>query len=252
MLDPMDHARRSESDATRDVASERAEASRPIASLALWPFVELARRSGLEVEELAELAGVRVADLRDPGMRCTQAAANRVAELVCARAGEDCGILAAETLEAGHFALFELLARTAPTVGQALGQAGRFFSLIHAEVRLAYRVEPDGTHLIRTVVPDELRIHDAYGQLVFAAFLINLRRETEQPDLTPLEVWFRQAEPRDKTSFVRVLGPKLRFDMSEERMRFAPQIAALQLTRKNATVHAAAVQAASDFLRTHK
>ncbi|HKU39075.1 MAG TPA: AraC family transcriptional regulator ligand-binding domain-containing protein [Polyangiales bacterium] len=250
----MTQGRRAVTDAGPGVASGRAEptTSRPIASLALWPFVELARRHGLEVDELAELAGMRVTDLRDPGMRCAQPEANRLADLVCARAGEDCGIRAAETLEAGHFALFELLARTAPTVGQALAQAGRFFSLIHSEVRLAYRVEPDATHIIRTVVPDGLAIHDAYGQLAFAAFTINLRRETEHADMAPLDVWFRQVEPRDRSSFERVLGKQLRFGMPEDRMRFSPETAALPLTRKNPTVHAAAVQAATDFLRTHK
>jgi hypothetical protein len=243
--------RPAETEALRD-AGGAVEHKRTLASLGLWPWVELARANGVPVEQLAELAGLRVADLRDPGVRFTQAAANRVAELVCERVGWDAGIKAAETVEAGHFALIELLARTAPNAGQAVVQGCRFFSLLHSEVRCVHRAEPDGNHLLRLVVPPGLVVHHGFVELTFAVWMISIRRETEQAALEPLEVCFRHVAPRDRTAYDRILGPRVKFGMPEDSMRFSAAFASLPLTRKNPTVHAAALQAAKDFVRTHK
>jgi hypothetical protein len=215
-------------------------------------MVELARRHGLPIEQLAELAGVRVADLRDPGVRFTQPAANRIADLVCERVGPDAGIKAAEMVEAGHFALFELLARTAPNVGHALAEGSRFFSLIHADVRCVHRVEPDGSHQVRLVLAPDLALHHGFTELTFAIWITSIRRETEQPTVEPCEVWFRHPAPADRAAYDRILGPHIEFGMPEDQIRFPAAVASLPLTRKNPTVHAAALQAARDFLRTHK
>lgn len=249
----MTQGRQSESDALREPAGGRAESKGTQASLTLWPWVELGRRHGLPIDELADRAGVRVADLRDPGRRFTQSAANRIAELVCERAGQDAGIKAAEMVEAGHFALLELLARTAPTVGQALAQGARFFWLIHSRVRCLHRVEPDGSHMLRSVIPPDVFAHHGFAELTAAVWTTALRRETEQPALEPLQVCFRHPAPQeDLSTYVRVLGPHVKFGMPEDRIRFSAAVSSLPLTRKNPTVHAAALKAASDFLRSRK
>ncbi|HKP59420.1 MAG TPA: AraC family transcriptional regulator ligand-binding domain-containing protein [Polyangiales bacterium] len=247
----MTQGRQSESDALREPAGGRVEPKGTQASLTLWPWVELGRRHGLPIAELADRAGVRVADLRDPGMRFTQPAANRIAQLVCESAGQDAGIKAAEMVEAGHFALIELLARTAPNVGRALAQGARFFSLLHSEVRCLHRVEPDGSHLLRSVIPPGLFTHHGFAELTMAVWTTGLRRETEQPSLEPLQVCFRHPAPQeDLSTYARVLGPRVKFGMPEDRLHFSAAVASLPLTRKNPIVHAAALKAASDFLRT--
>jgi hypothetical protein len=252
MLRPVTQGRQAQPQAPREAAGARLEAKRTQVSLSLWPWAELARRHGLPIERLAELAGIRVADLRDPGVRFTQAAADRVAELVCAHAGPDAPIEAAEIAEAGHFALFELLARTAPNVGRALAQGCRFFFLLHGDVRCVHRVEPDGGHQLRLVMPPDFVIHRGFTEFTFAMCTTSMRREAEQPAIEPLEVHFRHSARLDRTAYDRVFGPNVKFDMLEDQIRFSAAVVSLPLTRKNPTLHAAALHAAKDFLRMRK
>jgi hypothetical protein len=218
-----------------------------VAGVALWPWVELARRTDLSIDQICDEAGVSVTELRDPDARFNQAAADSVAALLFRHVGGHAALAAALTIEAGHFTLFELLARTAPTVADALAQGCRFFSLIHSEVSLRCDVLPTGDHALHMVSPPTYTFHPGYTELTFAAWMLGIRRETERPDIAPVSVWFRHsapAEPVDMSLYERVFGPSICFDMPEDRMDFALEVAALPLVRENSEVHAAAIDAA--------
>jgi Arabinose-binding domain of AraC transcription regulator, N-term len=220
-----------------------------VASFALWPWVVLSGKRDLSIERLAQLADVSVAELRDPGARFSQVIANRVAELAFQSAGSGAAMEAALTVEPGHFALIELLARTAPNVSEAMKLVCRFFPLIQDDVTLEYEARPDKA-LRMKLVPPEYAVHHGYIELTFAVLLLAIRRETERPEAQPLEVWFAHRAPVDRRSFETVFGPNVRFDMPEHHMSLHRKVAMLPLARKNSDVNQAAIRAASDLLRS--
>jgi hypothetical protein len=222
----------------------------PITSIALWPWVALACKHDLSMDRLAQLAQVSVAELRDPGRRFSQVVANRVAELAYQKAGGGAAMEAALLVEAGHFALIELLARTSPDVSEAIALISQFFPLIHDDVNLLHEKRPGGVQRLQFVSPSSYVVHHGYVELMFAVFMLAVRRETEQPAIEALEVWFEHRAPVDRRSFETVFGPRVRFDMPENHMLFDAKVAALPLARKNSDVHEAAIRAASDLLRS--
>jgi hypothetical protein len=219
-----------------------------IASIALWPWVALASKHELSIDRLAQLAQVSVAELRDPGRRFSQVIANRVAELAYQKAGSGAAMEAALLVQAGHFALIELLARTSPNVREAIALISQFFPLIHGDVTLLHEPRPDGVQRLQFVSPSSYVVHYGYVELMFAVFMLAVRRETEQPTIEALEVWFEHRAPVDRRAFETVFGPRVRFDMPENHLLFDAKVASLPLARKNSDVHAAAVRAASDLL----
>lgn len=221
-----------------------------IASVALWPWVVLAARHELPIEQLADLIGVSVADLRDPGARFSQATANHVAELVLQRVGPSAPLEAALTMEAGQFALIELLARTSPTAGEGLALGCQYFSLIHSGVQLTHEIRSDGSHRMLLVLSDSEPINSAMVEYTFAVWLVGLRRETQHAAIEPTEVWFQHRAPDNLgAAFESVFGPNLRFSMPCHHVVISPQTAALPLMRHNSGVNAEAQRAASDLTR---
>jgi hypothetical protein len=223
-----------------------------MASLALWPWVEVARRHDLPIDRLATLASVEVAELRDPGVRFSQVVANRIAEIVIQRAGAAAAMLAAQAVEAGQFALLEIAARTAPNVGHALAQVCRFFPLVHEDVRFVHEILSSGEHVVRVVMPPAYPIHPAYIEYAFGCWVLALRRETEQPSVSPREVWFKHRAGGDREPFETVFGPGVKFEMPEHRMLLAQALVELPLCRSNSEVHRAAVQAATDLVHSRE
>ena len=221
-----------------------------IASVAIWPWVEAARRHELAIEHVASHAHVEVAALRDPGARFSQVVANRIVEFVAQRVGSGASMAATLTVEAGHLGLLEVMARTAPTVGDAMALGCQFFSLLHADVRLAHEIRADGAHVMRIVSPPNYPIHPGFYEFTFGAWIVALRRESDHATFAPSEVWFRHRAPADRSVFDEVLGSSVRFDMPEYHMVLDRAFAALPLARRNATVHADAVKAAGELLRS--
>ncbi|HET6333978.1 MAG TPA: AraC family transcriptional regulator ligand-binding domain-containing protein [Polyangiales bacterium] len=220
-----------------------------IASFALWPWVALCNNRNLPIERLAQLAHVSVAELRDQAGRFSQVVANRVAELAFQHAGSAASMEAALTVERGHFALIELVARTSPNVSEALKLVCQYFPLIQDDLILQYETRPAQARCLKLVAPQQYVVHHGYIELTFASLLLAIRRETERPDIEPLEVWFAHRAPVDRRPFEALFGPHVRFDMPEHHLVLDRKAAALPLARKNSDVHEAAVRAAADLLR---
>lgn len=218
-----------------------------MAGVGLWPWVELAGRHGLPLPELAQLAGVSQSELRDLDRRFDQSVANRLAEIVCHQVGPDAGLAAALTAEGGQFALIEVLARTAPTIGLGLVQVSRFFSLIHTESGLEYVSLPKGGGVLRMRLPTDYEVHHGLVDLVFGACLVTIRRESQQPSLQPVEVWLRHRAPADCSLYEQVFGV-VRFEMNDDRMLLSRETVELRTKRPNAAVHAAAVVGAKKLI----
>jgi hypothetical protein len=218
------------------------------ASFALWPFAELARRNQLSIEDFCALAGVEPSSLRDPDMRFSRSVANRVAELAFTRFGQGAAMAAALTVEAGHFNLVEVIARSAPTVADGLEQGCRFFPLVHDGGRMTYEIAGSGTHALRWWPPADCEIHRGYVELAFAVALRGIRRETGQDSLAASAVWFAHPPPASCDLHVQVLGKSVQFAMPYDQLVLSNEVSALPLTRRNQEVHATAADIATDLL----
>lgn len=228
---------------------EPESAQHATASFGLWPWVELARRSGMAIEHFCSLAGVELTALRDTGVRFSQGVANRVAQLAHDHFGAEAAMAAALTVEAGQFNLLELVARSAPTVADGLETGCRFFPLLHSGGQLTHEIAANGSHALRWRPPAEFEVHAGYVELTFAVALVGIRRETGHDALLPLEVWFTHEAPAQLGLHEQVLGKAVRFAMPDDRMVLGAEIAALPLTRKNTEIHTAATHIATDLLQ---
>jgi Arabinose-binding domain of AraC transcription regulator, N-term len=229
-------------------AAEPDSARSTTASFGLWPWVELARRSGMSVEEFCDLADVAPAGLRDAGMRFSQSVANRVAQLAYEQFGVEAAMAAALTVEAGQFSLLELIARTATTVAGGLETGCRFFPLLHSGGKLIHERATDGVHALRWQPPADFEVHPGYVELTFAVALRGIRRETAHEELFPVEVWFTHEAPSRLELHEKVLGAAVRFAMPHDRMVLGAEVAALPLKRENAEIHKAAKKVATTLL----
>lgn len=221
---------------------------RTTTSLCLWPWAQLAVREGLSVASFCELAGITQSELRDPAMRFSQPVADRVAQLAFERFGPGAAMQAAQLIEAGHFQLLELIARSVPTVKDGLEQGCRFFGLLHSGGHVAYEPRAEGGGALRWDPPRGYVVHHGYVELMFAVVMVGIRRETAQPTVAPDEVWFRHPAPDDCALHARVLGVEPRFGMPEDHVVFGAELVALHLTRESADLHRAAAEAGAVLL----
>lgn len=221
---------------------------RTTASFGLWPWVQLAVSKGDSVESFCELASIEQSALRDLGVRFSQPVANRVGQLALTRFGAGAAMEAGLLIEAGQFALLELIVRSLPTVRKGLEYGCTFFPLLHDGGHLSYEALPGGRAALRWDPPQSYVVHHAYVELTFAVALVGIRRETARPDAAPDEVWFRHEAPDDLALHTRVLGVEPRFGMPEDHIIFGASMTALPLTRANAAVHRAAAEAGAAVL----
>jgi hypothetical protein len=221
---------------------------RTTSSLGLWPWVLLAQKNGISVEQFCERAAIEVSALRDPEVRFAQPVVNRVAEIAYAQFGPGAAMHAALLVEAGHFHLLELIARSAPTVKDGLEQGCRFFPLLHDGGHLRCEPFAGGFVALRWQGPRSYAVHHGYIELTFAVAVLGIYRETAQTAITPAEIGFSHAAPDDRALHARVLGVEPRFDADDDYVLFGRELCALRLTRENAAVHEAATRAGSESL----
>jgi hypothetical protein len=218
------------------------------ASYGLWPWVALARCNHLPLEQPCEAVGIELSQLRDPGERWSQSVCNRLAEFTFQQFGPSAGMSAALTVQAGHFQLLELLARTSPTVGDGLRLGCWFFPLLHSGGKLLHEQAADGSHGIAWRPPLDYQVHHGYVELAFAVTVLGIRRETQREDLIAREVWFTHGKPSDSELHARVFGCEPDFEMPEDRLVFDQGFARLPLSRRNGAVHNKALRVATDLI----
>lgn len=217
-------------------------------SYGLWPWAALARCQQLPLERPCEAVGIELSHLRDPGVRWSQSVCNRLAEFTFQQFGPSAAMAAALTVQAGHFQLLELLARTAPTVGDGLRLGCWFFPLLHSGGKLLHEQAGDGSHAIAWRPPLGYEVHHGYVELTFAVTVLGIRRETQRDDLVAREVWFTHRKPSDSELHARVFGCEPDFDMPEDRLVFDQSFARLPLSRRNGAVHKKALRVATDLI----
>jgi hypothetical protein len=218
-------------------------------TLATWAWVLLGEQHGITLGEIADAAGVSKGELRDPGVFLSQRGANRAAELVIARVGPDAAMLAAQLISRGHFALPELVVRSAPTVRDGMYRSCEVFPLLHRGSSLTCE-ELSGRGIVRWQRAPGLEIHPAYVELVFAVSMQGIRRETGFERVQAAVTWFEHAGPEQPGEHLRMLGP-VRFGAPETRFELSAETLSLPLLRASASAHSSAVTVASEALQSN-
>ena len=221
---------------------------RTTASFGLWPWVRLAVSKGDSVEHFCELAGIEQSAVRELGVRFSQPVSNRVAELAYTLFGQTAAMEAGLLVEAGQFALLELIVRSTPSVRKGLEYGCLFFPLLHDGGHLCYEPLAGGRVALRWDPPQSYTVHHGYVELTFAVALLGIQRETARPDARPDEVWFRHEAPDDLSFHTDVLGVEPRFGMPEDHVIFGASMAALRPMRANAELCRAAADAGAALL----
>ena len=218
-------------------------------TLAAWAWVRLGEQYGIAVAEVAEAAGVSEGELRDPGVFLSQRGANRAAELMFMRVGPNAAMLAAQLLDRGHFALPELVVRSAPTVHDAMLRSCEVFPLLHRGSCLVPESMP-GRTIVRWQRTPGLDVHPGYIELVFAVCVQGIRRETGRERAQAAATWFEHTGPEETSEHARVLGP-VRFGAPETRLELSAETLSLPMLRASASAHSSAVTVATEALQSN-
>jgi AraC-like DNA-binding protein len=149
-------------------------------AVVLWPFGEALRRLGIEPPDPSTLFG----DVAPLSARLPHVQAQALLEWAVQASGrEDLGILAAETVEPGHFDLVELASRSGRSVGEGIATLGSLVSILHEGLAVKLIRAPEVSRV--RIVLEGLTIHPAGYDFIVALLVVSARRETRLADLTP-------------------------------------------------------------------
>jgi len=214
----------------------------------VWPFRRVASELGSEPSEPWEQAGLESKRLEDPDARVSNRVLNELLEAAVERSGRaDLGLLAAEQLQPGDLDLFELVARSRSTLGDALACIPRLLPLLHDSWELAVS-EQGGMTEARFGLKEGAVALPASSDFLLAAAVVSMRRATGNPQLRIHEVHFPQPAPVDLTSHGRIFDATLHFEQPSPALRFSSDVLSLPLVHASPTVSAALEKVAAELL----
>ncbi len=204
--------------------------SAPTLSMRLvWPFREVSRTFGVDLDEAWAAEGFSRADLENPDVRVPFDVAERLLTAAVGATGERAfGLRAAEVTEPGLFDLVEYTARSQATLREALSSTCRLFPLladfcgVHSEVR---RDVATITLLVRPDVPP----HPVMVEFLFAYLTLAMRRLTGVKGLAPRSIHFRHAASADLRRYESLFGAPVKFGASVDRITLPVSHLALPL-----------------------
>jgi AraC-like DNA-binding protein len=129
---------------------------------------------------------------------------------------DDLSLLAAEASPPGAYGVVDFLLSHAPTLGEGLARAARYFSLIHTGVRLATLEGPEECALDVGHHPDPVAARPA-GEFSLAMFALRLRQNAGA-DLSFVRVECAYPEPHDRRELDRFFASPLRFGAASNRL----------------------------------
>jgi AraC-like DNA-binding protein len=193
-------------------------ASRSAAAISIrlvWPFLALARKHGWakQAASVHKLLGLSQAQLDDPETRVpTVLVARLLEQAIRASGNRDIGLHAARFLDGAHVGIAEYLARSRPTLREALQAGARYVRLLGDGAH--FGMERKGKLAIGRVWFDpQLVVHEAAHEFVLAISVLHARRITGLRELAPLEVHFMHAQPADIALHKKLFRCAVRFGM---------------------------------------
>jgi AraC-like DNA-binding protein len=225
----------------------RESATPTVHAVVLWPFAQAMRRLGKLGLDPAEVLGQ---DSQWASARIPHGQSQELLRWALAESGRpDLGVLAAETVEPGHFELIELASRAQGTVGEAIATMASLVPLLHDGVTLKLERGVD-TSVLRIAPAEGLAIEPAGYDFITASLLIAARRQTLVGDLAPKQVRFPYPKPAGEGPhpIARLASSELAFDSDALELVFDSSHLALRLVRANAKVGELLREAALELL----
>lgn len=225
----------------------RESAQPTVHAVVLWPFAQAMRRLGLLPPEPSEVLG---AQSSWASARVPHAQAQELLQWALAESGRpDLGVLAAETVEPGHFELIEMASRAQGTVGEAIETMASLVPLLHDGIALKLE-RGAATSTLRISLTGELTLHPAGYDFIVASLLIAGRRQTLVEGLTPKRLSFPYPKPAGDAppAIARIASSEVAYDSDALAIEFDSSHLALRLVRANAKVGELLREAALELL----
>lgn len=225
----------------------RESAQPTVHAVVLWPFAQAMRRLGLLPPDPADVLGQ---DSSWASARVPHAQAAELLQWALAESKRpDLGMLAAETVEPGHFELIEMASRAQGTVGEAIATMASLVPLLHDGIAL--KLEPaEGRSTLRITLAPGLSIDPAGYDFIVASLVIAGRRQTLVNDLCPLLLRLPYPKPalEGPHPLARLLSCELSFGSDALEIIFDSAHLSLRLVRANAKVGELLREAALELL----
>ena len=177
----------------------------------LWPFLSLARAHGHDPSYIAPYLGITEAELEDPDTRVSQQRLCDLLNQAIAKSGvRDLGLVAASYVDSSHFGIAEYIARSRPTLREAVESTVRYLPLLadgaHTALAISGKVARISFWFDASIV-----VHEAAYEFATAMAVLRARRTTGIAKLSPLEVRFMHPEPPDTTRHRALFGCPVTF-----------------------------------------
>ena len=179
------------------------------------PFITLAENQGYPDARafVRNYFALSRAEADDPNTRVpVQRVADLFSAMIAATGNRDLGLIGARFVDAEHMGIGEYLARSRPTVREALESGSRYTRLLGDGAEHGVEVDTKGARW-RIQIDPSLKVHEAAYEFMVALGVLRMRRITGVRDLVPLEVHFMHAEPANITRHKKLLGCSIRFGM---------------------------------------
>lgn len=225
----------------------RESAQPTVHAVVLWPFAQAMRRLGQLPPDPSEVLGEQSSWA---SARVPHAQAQELLQWALAQSGRpDLGVLAAETVEPGHFELIEMASRAQGTVGEALETMASLVPLLHDGITL--KVERGAaTSTLRISLAEGLHIEPAGYDFIVASLLIAGRRQTLIEGLSPKRLGLPYPKPSGDApaAISRLASSELSYGSQALEIEFDSSHLALRLVRANAKVGELLREAALELL----
>jgi len=201
-----------------------AERSTSTASIRLlWPFLALADRHKKHVSRMVARLGLTEAELKDPDTRVPHQLLCDMLNEAIERSGlRDLGLIAAQYVDSSHLGISEYIARSRPTLREALQGVVRYLPLLADAAHIAISVEGKIARR-RFWLDPSIVVHEAAHEFANAIAVLTARRTSGIARLAPLEVCFTHAKPADTTRHEALFCCPIRFGADATEIVFPSQ-----------------------------
>lgn len=228
----------------------RRHASLTVTSLVLVPHIELARRHGIQLDDLITAHHVDRAQLEDPEARVPLALAYAMFREMSRRLNEPYyGLRLASEYELKNFDVVGYVVGSARTVGEAFAATVRYQRLLFSFQPMSLTVEGDEARFVTLppraspgdALPDELE------DFALGAALVRLRWFTGT-EMRPRSVRLRHPAPGDTRAYRRLFGLEPEFSAEVNELTFDASLLAQPVRGADPTLHRIVARHADELL----
>lgn len=231
----------------RATGSKTAHVSGPTASARLLHLLLDLGAPDARVKDLLASVGLTQSDVADPDARVPHAALEDLLRRGVALSGDpSLGLHLAELVRPGAFDVLECIARTSPTLQDALSMLGRYHRVLHDTWRLVVEVHGDQA-VVSFGLGSPVRLSGTAAEFCMASLFLVARR-TFGAELGVQEVCFEHAAPSDTREHVRIFRAPIRFGAPRNSVAFSASLLGLSLPKGDRDVCAVLERHAATLL----